>query len=110
MPLAVFAHSLTSESGFYSSAESSIYTPPSIKLSEECQNGYCCHSSLVRAGHSTDAYDPIDGQFAACGYAQFWGKFCSLEMLFFLAGLVLATPQRTQVFKSISSFLFPSRI
>jgi hypothetical protein len=36
MPLAVFAHSLTSESGFYSSAESSIYTPPSIKLSEEC--------------------------------------------------------------------------
>src|SRR5262245_52499363 len=35
MPLAVFVHSLTSESGFYSSAESSFCTPLSIKLSEE---------------------------------------------------------------------------
>src|SRR5262249_24105896 len=35
MPLAVFVHSLTSEFGFYSSAESSIFTLPSIKLSEE---------------------------------------------------------------------------
>src|SRR6201984_3066601 len=37
MPLAVFVHSLTSEFGFYSSAESSIFTLPSIKLSEERQ-------------------------------------------------------------------------
>ena len=35
MLLAVFVHSLTSEFGFYSSAESSIFTLPSIKLSEE---------------------------------------------------------------------------
>jgi hypothetical protein len=35
MLLAVCVHSLTSESGFYSSAEGSIYTPLSIKLSDE---------------------------------------------------------------------------
>src|SRR6266404_8372781 len=35
MLLAAFVHSLTSESGFYSSAGGSICTPPSIKLSEE---------------------------------------------------------------------------
>src|SRR5262249_14705927 len=35
MLLAVFVHSLTSEFGFYSFAESSIFTPRSIKLSEE---------------------------------------------------------------------------
>jgi hypothetical protein len=41
MPLAVFVHSLTSEFGFYSSAESSIFTLPSIKLSEERQINTC---------------------------------------------------------------------
>src|SRR5215468_7690527 len=35
MLLAVFVHSLTSEFGFYSSAQSSIFTLPSTKLSEE---------------------------------------------------------------------------
>ena len=33
--LAAFVHSLTSESGFYSSAGGLIFTPPSIKLSAE---------------------------------------------------------------------------
>src|SRR5215469_17334991 len=46
MLLAVFVHSLTSESAFYSSAESSICTLPSIKLSEE-------RHKLLRTGWST---------------------------------------------------------
>src|SRR4029077_2978285 len=41
MLLAAFVHSLTSESGFSSSAGASICTPPSIKLSEERHFSSC---------------------------------------------------------------------
>ena len=58
MLLAVFVHSLTSESGFYSSAESSICTHSSTKLSEErvFANVASGHSSGGSSGgHSSGA-------------------------------------------------------
>src|SRR5271168_2960688 len=52
---------------------------------------------FVSAVHSTDAYDPVDVRFAACGYAGFWGKLYSLEMLFFLAGFGYALPSEPSI-------------
>ena len=72
------------------------YSVTSRQWNDVCA-GYCCHSSSVLAVHSTDAWDPVDARFVACGYAGFWGKLYSLEMLFFLAGLDYPLPSEPSI-------------
>jgi hypothetical protein len=64
----------------------------------------------VSAVHSTDAYDPVDARFAACGYVGFWGKLYSLEMPFLLGWVRLCTSQRTKYLRAFRAFLLQSRV